>query len=103
MALGDLLKHLFTNPAAATAVQGIVVLAFIDFLSGTVRALADKTFVLSLIDVWVRTKLIGRVVPIVILFLGSQVVGDLSVLGLQTNILFDTATAAAVTFAAVEA
>lgn len=99
---GSLIDQLFADPATSTAIYGIVLLAFLDFATGTLRSIADKTFAWSALDVWVRGKVAGRVIPLVLLLIAGQAAPDLTVLGLSVNILGATAMAGAATFAAAE-
>ena len=102
MNIGDLITQLFADPATATAIYGICLLAALDFATGTLRAIADKTFAWSAIDVWVRGKVAGRLMPLILLLVAGQAAPDLSVLGLDVNILGIVALTGSATFAAAE-
>jgi hypothetical protein len=101
MGLGDLLTNLDQN--AKTAIQLVVIVALLDFALGTIRAIADRTFEFSAIDVWVRTKLLGRVVPITLIMLVGSVIGDVKLGDFSFNVITGAALAAAITFVAAEA
>lgn len=56
--------HEFLNSEAGLAVQGLLVVAFADFVTGTFAALRDGTFAIDAIAAWVRKHIAGRVAPI---------------------------------------
>jgi|KBSSwiStaDraftv2_1062776.scaffolds.fasta_scaffold159827_3 hypothetical protein len=101
MGLGDLLQNL--DPTAKTAIELVVIVALLDFVLGTIRAIADRTFAFAAVDVWVRTKLLGRVLPIVITLLVGSVVGDVKLGDFSFNVITIAAMTAAVTFVLAEA
>lgn len=59
----DALKE-FLNSQAGLALEGLVVVAFADFLTGSFAALRDGTFALDAIAAFVRKHILGRVAPI---------------------------------------
>lgn len=58
------LLQAFLSSEAGTALQGLLVVAFADFITGTFAALRDGTFALEAIAAWVRKHVAGRVGPI---------------------------------------
>ena len=56
--------HEFLNSQAGLAEQGLGVLAFADFLTGTFAAMKDGTFSADALAAFVRKHLLGRVFPI---------------------------------------
>ena len=54
----------FLNSEAGLALQGLVVVSFVDFATGSFAALRDKTFALDAIAAFVRKHILGRVAPI---------------------------------------
>ncbi len=54
----------FIASDAGKAVQGLVIVAFLDFVTGTFAALRDKTFALDALAAFVRKHILGRVAPI---------------------------------------
>lgn len=54
----------FLNSEAGLAVQGLLVVAFADFVTGTFAALRDGTFAVDAIAAWIRKHIAGRVAPI---------------------------------------
>lgn len=98
-----LLAKLPGDPIANAAAVGAVLLAILDFLLGSVRALADGTFKVELVSSWVRSQLLGHVVPIILLVTFGQVAGDISIGDFHLNILLIAGEGAAATYAAVTA
>lgn len=61
----------FLGSEAGLALQGLVLVAFADFVTGTFAAIRDGTFAWGALAAWVRKHLAGRVAPIgVLLALG---------------------------------
>ena len=100
MSLGDLLAKLSADPVTNAAIIGVVVLALLDFATGTLRAIADKSFTWDALDVWVRKTIAGRVVPIILVLLAGTVVGNVTVGSTSFGVLTAAALVAAGTFAA---
>jgi hypothetical protein len=98
MAFGDLLQKLGADAATNAALILITVVAVLDFATGSLRAIANSTFTLSAFDVWVRLQLAGRVLPIILVLLAGQVVGNISVGDFQVNVLTAAAFAAAASY-----
>lgn len=98
-----LLAKLPGDPVANAAVIGVVFLAILDFLLGTIRAIAGGTFEVSSFSAWVRNQLLGHVVPITLLLTFGQVAGTITVGGFSFNALIAAGLAAAATYAAVTA
>ena len=67
------------DPISLNAVIAVATISLLDFVTGALRAIANRTFEWSALDVWVRTQLLGRVVPIVLLIAAGQVVGTLTI------------------------
>jgi hypothetical protein len=67
------------DPLAVNAIIAVVVVTLLDFVTGVLRAIADRTFEWAALDVWVRTQLLGRVVPIVLIVGAGQVLGGITV------------------------
>lgn len=103
MNLGQMLAHLWADPLTNDTLILIVAVPVLDLLTGVSRAIADGTFTFGLLDVWVRTKIAGRVVPIALVLLFGTVIGDVSVGDFHFNVLTTAAMAAAITFLAAEA
>jgi hypothetical protein len=101
-AVKQALSDAFSDPALTSAIYGVIVLALLDVITGTARSISDKSFEWTALDVWVRTKVAGRVVPIIAVLLVGAFAPNLTVLGLSINILGATGVAAAATFAAAE-
>ena len=54
----------FLSSEAGLALQGLVIVAFADFVTGTLAALRDGTFAADALAAWLRKHLAGRVGPI---------------------------------------
>ena len=54
----------FIASEAGLAVQGLLLVAFADFATGTFAALRDGTFAVDAIAAWIRKHIAGRVAPI---------------------------------------
>jgi hypothetical protein len=102
MDFGSLIRSTFNDPTFLSAVYGLCILAVVDLLTGVSRAFSDSTFTWALLDSWVRLKLAGRLIPILILLIAGQAAPDLTAIGLTINVLGATALIAAATFAASE-
>jgi len=98
MNFGEMLTALMEGPAGM-AMSGVVILAIVELVTGIAKAFASKQFDVTLVDAWVRKTVAGRVIPILILLIAGEAVPDMSVLGLDINILSTTGLAAAATFA----
>lgn len=102
-----LLAKLPGDPVANAAAVGTVVLALLDFVLGTIRALAGKgsgvagtNFSWDSFSTWVRAQLLGHAVPIILLLTFGQVIGTISIGDIHVNVLVTTAEVAAATYAA---
>lgn len=99
MGFGELVQAAF-NGITGTAIYGVAILGLLELATGILRAISSAQFTFSLIDVWVRTQLAGRILPIVLVLIAGAAAPDLSVLGLTINILTVTGLAAAAVYAA---
>jgi hypothetical protein len=96
----ELLDLLVADPLTNNAILGIVALAILGFVLGTLRAVADKSFVWSALDVWIRKDLMGRVIPIILILAFGRVVGTIKVGDVELAVLTATGLIAAATYAA---
>src|SRR5690349_8800456 len=75
----------FLNSDAGTALEGLLLVAFLDFATGTFAALRDGTFALDAIGAFLRKHIAGRVAPIGALlvagYFGGEGIGQLFLLG----------------------
>lgn len=71
----DVIQTFFADPAGV-ALKGLLVGAFLVFALGVVAALRDHTFDLKYIDSFIRTTLMGRVVPVALVLLTGYIVHD---------------------------
>lgn len=61
----------FLNSDAGTALKGLLLVAFLDFVTGVLAALRDGTFALDALAAFVRKHIFGRVAPIALLLLAG--------------------------------
>lgn len=97
--MNELLRQLAGDPMVNNAIVGVVALGLLDWLLGTLRAIRDGIFKLTLVDVWVRQALLGRIIPIVLILAFSRVVGGIRIGEVDVNTLAIAGTAAAVAYA----
>ena len=95
-----ILDQLRGDPITNSAIIAVVSLAVLDFITGTVKSIAGGTFDISLIDVWVRKTLLGRVLTIVLVLGFGRFVGTITVGGTDLAVLTGAGLAAAATYAA---
>lgn len=95
----ELLDLLVADPLTNNAIIAVIALALLGFVLGTIRAIADKTFTWSALDVWIRKDLMGRVIPIILLLAFGRVVGTVSVGDADLALLTAAGLAAAATYA----
>lgn len=100
MSIGDLVAKLFADPLVGNAVKGVLVLGLVELVTGISRAVSSSTFSLAYVDVWVRTQLAGRILPIVFTLIFAQAVGSVSIGPVDLNILAITGMGAAAVYAA---
>lgn len=98
-----LLSKLPGDPVANAAAIGVTLLALLDFILGTIRAIAGKTFSWDSFSTWVRSQLLGHVIPIILLLTFGQVAGTITIGGFSVNALTAAGLAAAATFTATTA
>jgi hypothetical protein len=101
VSLTQALSQLLTSPAGQ-AVYGLTLLMFANAALGIAKTVSNKTFEWSWVDLFVRTKIAGRLVPIVVVLLIGTIAPDLSLLGLTVNPFTAAGLAAAVPVAASE-
>jgi hypothetical protein len=84
----------------------VVALPIIDWVTGSLRAIASKTFSWDAFDVFVRTQIAGRAVPLVILIIVGRVItvavpDTMQIPGLDLSLLTGAGILAAIPFLAV--
>ena len=102
MSLGEALRDLFASPAGQ-AIYGLAVLILVNAALGTAKAVSNGTFDWKWLDLFVRTKIAGRLVPITVVLAAGQLAPDLTILGLDIDLLTAAGLAAAIPVAASEA
>lgn len=95
-----ILEQLRGDPITNSAIMGVVALAVLDFVTGTIKSLAGGTFDIGLIDVWVRKTLLGRVLTIVLVLGFGRFIGTLTIGDTKLDVLTGAGLVAAATFAA---
>ena len=66
----------FVASEAGVAVQGLLVVAFLDFVTGAFAAFRDGTFATDALAAWVRKHIAGRVAPIATLLVVGYFAGE---------------------------
>jgi hypothetical protein len=95
----QLLAQLPGDPATNMAAIGSVILAVVAFIVGSVRAIANRTWVPEAFATWVRAHLASQVFPIVFLAIVSQAFGTITVGTFSFNLVATAVQAAAATYA----
>lgn len=95
-----ILDQLRGDPITNSAIIGVVSLAVLDFITGTIKSIAGGTFDISLVDVWVRKTLLGRVLTIVLVLGFGRFIGTITVGDTHLDVLTAAGLVAAATFAA---
>ena len=89
------LQQFFSDPVGM-AVQAVLVVVFVDFMLSVAAAYRDKTFTWSVVDAFLRSQVMGRVVPITLMLLagyfGNQPL--ITALGIAGAAAYVTATVA---------
>ena len=96
-----LLAQLSADPATNSAILAVIAVAVLDFVTGTLRAVADKTFAWSFIDVWVRKQVLAAVMITLVLVFG-RLVGTITVGDVTLSVLTASGLLAAGTFVAAQ-
>ena len=94
---------IFADQATNVVLALVVVLPIVDWITGSLRAIAGKTFELAAFDVFVRTQIAGRTIPLAILLLLGRAITvavpeTLEVPGFDVSILTGGGILAAVPF-----
>lgn len=95
-----ILDQLRGDPITNSAIIGVVALAVLDFITGTIKSIAGGTFDISLVDVWVRKTLLGRVLTIVLVLGFGRFIGSIQIGDTRLDVLTGAGLVAAATFAA---
>lgn len=95
-----ILAQLQGDPLTNSAIVAVVSLAVLDFITGTIKSITGGTFGITLIDVWVRKTLLGRVLTIVLVLGFGRFVGTIHVGDTDLAVLTGAGLAAAATYVA---
>ena len=98
MAFGDLLARIWADPLTSNAIIIVVAVSLLELLTGISRAVANHSFDFGLVDVWVRTQVAGRVIPIILVLIFGTVLGNITLGSFSFNILTAAALTAAVLY-----
>ena len=95
----------FGDQATNVLIGLLIALPIIDWATGSLRALAGGTFQLDAFDVFVRTQIAGRTVPLTIVLITGRTIavavpGTLQIPGLDLSLLTAGGAVAAVPFLA---
>jgi hypothetical protein len=102
----DFIAALFSDPTTNLVIALVIVLPLVDWATGSLRAVANGTFTLSAFDVFVRTQIAGRTLPLTILMLLGRaltvaVPQEPSIPGLDLGLLTAAGIAASVPYVMV--
>lgn len=91
-AITDFIAAVFSQPITNYVIALLILLPLVDFVTGTLRAFANNTFELHRIDVFVRTDLAGRAIPLILLLVLGRAIavsapGELVIPGLDLSLL----------------
>jgi len=105
-AIQQFVAAVFSDPKANVVLGLLVGLPILDWITGSLRAIAGGTFDWHAFDVFVRTQLAGRAVPLAILIIVGRVISvaipsELQIPGLDLGLLTGAGIVAAVPFLAV--
>jgi hypothetical protein len=81
---GKLVLDAFNGPSGI-AIWGVALLGGLELVTGILKAVSKSQFDFTLVDVWVRTQLAGRILPIVVVLIAGAASPDFTVLGLDAN------------------
>ena len=96
-------QAMFSDSLTNWVIVLLLVLPAVQWILGICRAIANKTFDPGLVDVFIRTTVAGRVIPLLILLILGRFVAvgapnDLQIPGLDISILTGAGVAAAAPF-----
>lgn len=104
MNFGDIIAKLAADNPQAALIVALFVVGILELVLGIIRAVSGGQFQLALIDVWVRTQLAGRILPIVLVLIVGIVFPPVTLGGFSFSpITIAANTAAAVYLAAAAA
>lgn len=80
-----IVTELFGDPLSGNAVVAVVLLSILQFAAGSIRAIANGSFMLTALSAWIRTDVAGRVLPILLIFITARAMPDLSMYGVPVE------------------
>lgn len=101
------LKAVLDDQLTLIVIGGLIVIPILDWITGSARALADHSFVIDKLDVFVVNQYGGRVVPLLIVLLLGRVVAvavptALIIPGIDLSIVTAGGVAPAIAFLALD-
>ena len=101
-----MIQEVFSDQTTNFVLFLLVLLPAVQWITGVARAVANNTFTLQLVDVFVRTDIAGRVVPLGILIITGRIIAvgapdALEIPGLDLSVLTTGGIAAAVVYLVV--
>ena len=102
------IADIFNNDNTNFVLLLLILLPVIQFLTGVLRAFSNGTFDLEYLDVFVRTDIAGRVLPILLLIITGRIVeiaapAELNIPGLDIGIIVGAGLGFAVVYLVVVA
>lgn len=99
----EFVRSVFADQTTNIVIALLVALPLLDWVTGVLRAFADHSFELAALDVFIRTQIAGRVLPLIILLVLGRIVtigtgSALNIPGLDLSLLTGGGIAAAVPF-----
>lgn len=99
----DFVGAMFADSLTNWTIYLVLLLPAFDWIVGVLRAIADRTFDIACVDVFLRKTVAGRVVPILLLVLLGRAItvgapGDLAIPGVDLSLVTAAGVAAAVPF-----
>jgi len=107
-AIQQFIAAVFSDGRVNVVIGLLIGLPIVDWVTGSLRAIANKTFTWDAFDVFVRTQIAGRAFPLIILLITGRVItvsvpSDIEIPGLDLGILTAGGIIAAVPFLLVAA
>lgn len=102
----EFVAAVFSDQRANIVMGLLVALPIVDWITGSLRAIASKTFSWDAFDVFVRTQMAGRALPLLILIVIGRTITvaiptDLEIPGLDLSLLTGAGILAAIPFLVV--
>ena len=101
----EFIRAVVSDQVTNAVITLLIVLPLFDWLTGSLRAIANKTFAWAAFDVFVRTQLAGRAVPLILLLILGRTISvaapsTLDIPGLDLSVITGGGVLASVPFLA---